>query len=177
MRNLSGILRISLLLGVLSTTCSAWDQFPSGYMADGFGGYDDTFTVNDRELIFEQVMRLPNATGIEFKVVGDFLPSYPIGETHDLLVTYIWGPTASGPWSTSQVYSRPVPGGYQVSLFFPMFVGPDALFAGLRMQSDARITGAGEFVHNALNAPEPSSIALAAIALVGLVTLCRRKRA
>jgi hypothetical protein len=166
----------SLLLAVLSTTGSAWAQFPSGFMFDGFGSYDDTFTVNNRELVFEQVLREPNAAGIEFQVVGDFLPSYPTGETHNLLVTYIWGPTASGPWNTSPVFSRSLPGGHQIPLFFPTYIGPDALFAGVRMQSDARITAAGEFVHSALNVPEPSSIALAALALASLFAFHRRAR-
>jgi hypothetical protein len=119
---------------------------------------------------------LPGATGIDFSFVGAFAPHYPPEESHTVVIVFEWGPTATGPWSTSPDNVNMVPGGMTDFFGTGIYHGPDdAPFVAIHFYAGGLMTVSGEFAHISV-VPEPSAIVFAAVGLMMSLPWARRQR-
>jgi len=133
----------------------------------------------DTQLVYPH-FALPGAIGIDFSLDIGFAPLYPPGESHTVVVTFEWGPTATGPWTVSPDHVNTVPGGMTDFFSTGVFHGPaDAPFVAVHFYAGGLMIGSGTFTHVSV-VPEPHPAALMAIGLlaVGLfaASTYRRKR-
>jgi hypothetical protein len=118
---------------------------------------------------------LPGATGIDFSFIGAFAPMYPPEESHTVVIVFEWGPTASGPWSTSPDNVNTVPGGMTDVFATGVYHGPeDAPFVAIHFYAGDFMTVSGEFTHLSV-IPEPGSFALAGVGLIALISIGFRR--
>jgi hypothetical protein len=128
----------------------------------------------DPQFVFAHTS-LPGATGINFSFFGAFAGAYPPEDLHTAVITFEWGPTATGPWSTSPDFINTVPGAMTDFYMTGVYPGPeDAPFVAIHFFADALITVSGEFTHTSTVAiPEPASIGIALCALASVFALRR----
>lgn len=115
---------------------------------------------------------LPGAIGIDFSFSFAIAAAYPPEESHILVVVFEWGPSATGPWTTSPDNVKSVPGA--VTSFFSsgVFHGPDdADWVRIHFYAGGLMTVSGTFTHASV-VPEPAS---AALLLLGLPLLALRR--
>ncbi|MCI0332819.1 MAG: PEP-CTERM sorting domain-containing protein [Planctomycetes bacterium] len=130
----------------------------------------------DNQFVFPHTS-LPGATGIDFSFMGAFAPHYPPEESHTVVIVFEWGPTATGPWSTSPDNVNTVPGGMTDLFATGVYHGPeDAPFVAIHFYAGDFMTVSGEFTHTSV-IPEPSAILLVGVGLMSLPLACRRRRA
>jgi hypothetical protein len=130
----------------------------------------------DNQFVFPHTS-LPGATGIDFSFIGAFAPHYPDPFSHTVVVTFEWGPTATGPWSTSPDNVNTVPGGMTDVFATGVYNGPDdAPFVAIHFYAGAFMTMTGEFSHISTIVPEPGTSVLAGAGLAALWMTRRRRR-
>jgi hypothetical protein len=130
----------------------------------------------DNQFVFPHTS-LPGATGIDFSFFGAFAPHYPMPESHTVVITFEWGPTATGPWTTSPDNVNTVPGGMTDLFATGVFHGPeDAPFVAIHFYAGAFMTMTGEFSHISTVIPEPSAMLLAVLGMVSMLGTFRRRR-
>jgi len=118
---------------------------------------------------------LPGATGIDFSAFFAISPVYGPEESHTMVVTFEWGPTAAGPWTASPDHVNTVPGGMTDLFGTGVYHGPeDAAFVRLHFYAGALMIVTGEFTHTSV-IPEPGSLVLATASLTGLLAVRRRR--
>lgn len=126
----------------------------------------------DNQFVFPHVS-LPGANGIDFSFTGAFSPMYPDPFSHSVVITFEWGPTATGPWTVSPDNVNTVPGGKTDVFATGVFHAPeDAPFVAIHFYAGGLMTVSGEFVHTSTAIPEPSS---ACLLVLGLSTLVAAK--
>lgn len=113
-------------------------------------------------------LSLPGATGIDFRFTGAFAPIYADTESHVVVITFEWGPTALGPWAFSPDNVKTVPGG--VTAFFDtgVYSGPaDAPFVRIHFYAGGLMTASGTFSHVS-SVPEPAPVSLFVVGLAAI---------
>jgi hypothetical protein len=121
----------------------------------------------DTQLVYPHTS-LPGATGIDFSFTGAFAPMYPEMESHTVVITFEWGPSAIGPWTASPDYVNTVPGGMTDFFATGVFPGPeDAPFVAIHFYAGGLMITSGEFTHASI-VPEPSAALLFALGAVPL---------
>ena len=103
---------------------------------------------------------LPGATGIDFSFSAAVAPAYPPDETNTLVTVFEWGPTATGPWTSSPDNVNSFPGAMTGFMSTGVFHGPeDAPFVRIHFYAGAIMTVSGPFTHASV-VPEPSAAAM-----------------
>lgn len=115
----------------------------------------------------------PGATGIDFSLSVAIAPTYPATESHMLVVVFEWGPSDSGPWSTSPDNVKSVVGGETRFFDTGIYHGPDdAAWVRVHFYAGAIMTVSGTFTHTSVVPEPPPALLLAA----GLAVLAWRRR-
>ena len=128
----------------------------------------------DTQLVFPHTS-LPGATGIDFSFITAISPTYPIPESHTIVIVFEWGPTATGPWTASPDNVNTVPAAMTDFFSTGIFHGPaDAPFVALHMYAGAIMIVTGEFSHTSV-VPEPSCAGLMLCGVVSILGLRRSK--
>lgn len=126
----------------------------------------------DTALSFEN-LSLPGATGIDFRFVGGFAPSYPEGVSHLVAVVFEWGASAAGPWAASPDHVKTVPGGTTTVFDTGLYRAPaDAAWVQIHFYAGDLMTVSGTFSHISV-VPEPLTTSLWA---AGLAVLAWRRQ-
>lgn len=127
----------------------------------------------DTSLTFAH-LSLPGATGIDFRFLGAFAPAYPVGTSHTVVMTFEWGATDTGPWSSSPDHAKTVPGGATAFFDSGWFQAPhDAPFVRIHFYAGGLMLVSGIFSHASVVA-EPASATLLALGLGALAWGRRR---
>jgi hypothetical protein len=130
----------------------------------------------DTPLVYDHTS-LPGATGIDFSFAGGFAPTYPMGVSHTVVITFEWGPTATGPWSTSPDNVNTVPGGTTDFFATGVYNGPDdAPWVRIHFYAGAIMFVSGEFTHTSTIIPEPGAMLPAMLGIGSLLGTLRRRR-
>jgi hypothetical protein len=130
----------------------------------------------DNQYVFPHTS-LPGATGIDFSFLGALAPHYPPEESHTVVIVFEWGPTATGPWSTSPDNVNTVPGGMTDLFATGVYHGPeDAPFVAIHFYAGDFMTVSGEFTHLSTIIPEPGSMVIAGIGLFAAISVAIRRR-
>lgn len=125
----------------------------------------------DNQFVFPHTIE-PGDFATDFSFTGAFAPMYPPEESHTVVITFEWGPTAIGPWSTSPDNVNTVPGGMTDFFATGVYHGPDAdPFVAIHFYAGGLMTVSGEFVHTSV--PEPTSCVV--VGGLGLVMLRRAR--
>ena len=118
---------------------------------------------------------LGGATGIDFSFMAGVAPSYPESESHTLVTVFEWGPTATGPWTSSPDNVNSIVGGETRLVSTGVFHGPDdAPFVAIHFYAGDFMTVSGSFTHASV-VPEPDPVAML-LAGAGLVAAVARRR-
>ena len=119
---------------------------------------------------------LPGATGIDFSFSFAIAPAYPPEETNILVVVFEWGPSVSGPWTTSPDNVKSVPGAMTAFFSSGVFHGPtDAPFVRIHFYAGGIMTVSGPFNHISV-VPEPDQAVLLALGLMAMAGHSLRRR-
>ena len=115
----------------------------------------------------------PGATGIDFSLSVAIAPTYPVTESHILVVVFEWGPSVSGPWTTSPDNVKSVVGGETRFFDTGIYHGPeDAAWVRVHFYAGAIMTVSGTFNHISVVPEPPPALLLGA----GLAALAWRRR-
>lgn len=125
----------------------------------------------DTQLVFAHTS-IPGATGIDFSLTCGISPLYPEAESHTIIIVFEWGPTATGPWTSSPDHVNTVPGGITDFFSTGVYHAPeDAPFVALHMYAGGLMIVSGTFTHTSV--PAPGAITVAGVAALGA---SRRRR-
>jgi len=115
----------------------------------------------------------PGDFATDFSFTGAFSPMYPDPTSHTVVITFEWGPTATGPWSSSPDNVNTVPGGMTDFFATGIYHGPEAApFVAIHFYAGGLMTASGTFTHTSV--PEPTSCL--ALSGLGFAMLSRKRR-
>jgi len=117
---------------------------------------------------------VPGAVGIDYSFSGSFAPSYPIPESHAVVIDFEWGPTAAGPWTFSPDNVTTVPAGMTHFFATGVYHGPEEdPFVRIHFYAGGLMTVSGDYTHVSV-VPEPSALLLFSLGIPALAWWRRR---